>query len=89
MAWASATERRFQGVMARSRVIATIAPADSVERYTKLGVDVRLGHATIVDPVDGGDQGRAVTERLRRGRSSLPLGPSHSCPTSRLDEADI
>ena len=37
--------------MARVRdVIATIAPADSVERYTELGVDVRLGHATIVDP---------------------------------------
>ena len=41
----------FKAVMARVRsVIATIAPADSVERYTKLGVDVRLGHATIVDP---------------------------------------
>ncbi len=41
----------FTAVMARVReVIATIAPADSVERYTKLGVDVRLGHATIVDP---------------------------------------
>jgi pyruvate/2-oxoglutarate dehydrogenase complex dihydrolipoamide dehydrogenase (E3) component len=31
-------------------VIETIAPADSVERYTELGVDVRLGHARIVDP---------------------------------------
>ena len=41
----------FKAVMARVRsVIATIAPADSVERYTALGVDVRLGHATIVDP---------------------------------------
>ena len=49
---ASATPRvDFKAVMARIRsVIATIAPADSVERYTKLGVDVRLGHATIVDP---------------------------------------
>jgi pyruvate/2-oxoglutarate dehydrogenase complex dihydrolipoamide dehydrogenase (E3) component len=37
--------------MSRVReVIATIAPADSVERYTQLGVDVRLGHAKIVDP---------------------------------------
>ena len=41
----------FKAVMARVRdVIATIAPADSVERYTELGVDVRLGHAMIVDP---------------------------------------
>jgi len=41
----------FKAVMARVRdVIATIAPADSVERYIKLGVDVRLGHAMIVDP---------------------------------------
>ncbi len=41
----------FKAVMARVRdVIATIAPADSVERYTQLGVDVRLGHAKIVDP---------------------------------------
>ena len=41
----------FKAVMARVRgVVATIAPADSVERYTELGVDVRLGHATIVDP---------------------------------------
>ena len=41
----------FKAVIARVRgVIATIAPADSVERYTQLGVDVRLGHATIVDP---------------------------------------
>ena len=41
----------FRDVMARVHdVIATIAPADSVERYTGLGVDVRIGHATIVDP---------------------------------------
>ena len=41
----------FAAVMGRVReVIATIAPADSVERYTELGVDVRLGHARIVDP---------------------------------------
>jgi len=56
----------FTAVMARVRkVIATIAPADSVERYTKLGVDVRLGHATIVDPwtVEITDRGGG-TQRL-------------------------
>jgi pyruvate/2-oxoglutarate dehydrogenase complex dihydrolipoamide dehydrogenase (E3) component/uncharacterized membrane protein YdjX (TVP38/TMEM64 family) len=48
---AAAPRVDFAAVMARVRgVIATIAPADSVERYTALGVDVRLGHARIVDP---------------------------------------
>lgn len=40
--------------------IRIIAPADSVERYTGLGVDVRQGHARIVDPwtveIDGGER---------------------------------
>jgi pyruvate/2-oxoglutarate dehydrogenase complex dihydrolipoamide dehydrogenase (E3) component len=31
-------------------VIAQIEPADSVERYTGLGVDVRLGYGRLVDP---------------------------------------
>ena len=48
----------FPAVMQRIRdIIAEIAPADSVERYRGLGVDVRTGHARIVDPwtveVDG------------------------------------
>ena len=41
----------FRAVMARvDEVIATIAPADSVERYEAMGVDVRRGHARIVNP---------------------------------------
>ena len=41
----------FSKVMARvHEVIATIAPHDSVERYTKLGVEVLQGYATVVDP---------------------------------------
>ncbi len=41
----------FPKVMQRVReVITTIEPADSVERYTGLGVDVRLGYARIIDP---------------------------------------
>jgi hypothetical protein len=52
----------FKAVMKRIRtIIEVIEPADSVERYTSLGVDVRLGYAKIVDPwtveIDG-------TERL-------------------------
>jgi pyruvate/2-oxoglutarate dehydrogenase complex dihydrolipoamide dehydrogenase (E3) component/uncharacterized membrane protein YdjX (TVP38/TMEM64 family) len=41
-------------------VIRQIAPADSVERYTGLGVDVRRGYAKLVDPwtveIDGGER---------------------------------
>lgn len=41
----------FRAVMARVHaIIAAIAPNDSVERYTGLGVDVVAGHARIVDP---------------------------------------
>jgi pyruvate/2-oxoglutarate dehydrogenase complex dihydrolipoamide dehydrogenase (E3) component/uncharacterized membrane protein YdjX (TVP38/TMEM64 family) len=54
-------EVRFAQVIERVHAaIATIAPADSVERYTSLGVDVRRGRARIVDPwtveVDGGER---------------------------------
>ena len=41
----------FKRVMARvHKVIAAIAPNDSVERYTSLGVDVVKGYAKIIDP---------------------------------------
>jgi pyruvate/2-oxoglutarate dehydrogenase complex dihydrolipoamide dehydrogenase (E3) component/uncharacterized membrane protein YdjX (TVP38/TMEM64 family) len=55
----------FRDVMERVReAIRIIAPADSAERYTRLGVDVRQGHARIVDPwtveIDGG---RRLTAR--------------------------
>ncbi|MCU0955759.1 MAG: FAD-dependent oxidoreductase [Hydrogenophaga sp.] len=41
----------FRQVMARvHRVISEIAPHDSVERYTELGVEVLQGRARIVDP---------------------------------------
>ena len=54
----------FAQVMDRvSRVVAEIAPHDSVERYTGLGVDVVEGRATIIDPwhvkiarANGGEQ---------------------------------
>ena len=54
-------EVRFREVVERiHRIIAEIAPADSVERYTGLGVDVRKGHARLVDPwtveIDGGER---------------------------------
>jgi pyruvate/2-oxoglutarate dehydrogenase complex dihydrolipoamide dehydrogenase (E3) component/uncharacterized membrane protein YdjX (TVP38/TMEM64 family) len=41
----------FPAVIERIRaIIREIAPADSVERYTGLGVDVRRGYAHILDP---------------------------------------
>ena len=48
----------FAAVMARVQaMIAAVAPHDSIERYTTLGVDVRRGHARITSPwcveVDG------------------------------------
>ena len=44
-------EVNFAAVMARvQNVIRTIAPHDSVERYTSLGVEVLQGHARITSP---------------------------------------
>ena len=41
----------FKAVMQRiQKVIAAIAPHDSIERYTALGVEVLIGHARIVNP---------------------------------------
>ncbi len=79
---ASAPNVDFNAVMARVRsVIATIAPADSVERYTKLGVDVRLGHATIVDPwtveISGRDGG---TQRLTTRATVIAAGAEPLIP---------
>jgi pyruvate/2-oxoglutarate dehydrogenase complex dihydrolipoamide dehydrogenase (E3) component/uncharacterized membrane protein YdjX (TVP38/TMEM64 family) len=48
---ADAPQVDFRAVMARVHaVIADIAPHDSVERYTALGVEVLQGHARLVDP---------------------------------------
>ncbi|HEY0028153.1 MAG TPA: FAD-dependent oxidoreductase [Allosphingosinicella sp.] len=52
---------RFDAVMERVfQAIADIAPADSVERYTGLGVDVRKGYARLIDPwtveIDGNER---------------------------------
>ena len=47
----ASTSFSFKEVMARiHKIIAEIAPNDSVERFTGLGVDVLLGHATIINP---------------------------------------
>jgi pyruvate/2-oxoglutarate dehydrogenase complex dihydrolipoamide dehydrogenase (E3) component/uncharacterized membrane protein YdjX (TVP38/TMEM64 family) len=68
----------FPVVMRRVRgVIDTIAPADSVDRYTALGVDVRLGHARIVDPwtveIDGKE--RLTTRSIVIAAGGEPFVP--------------
>ncbi|MEW6312626.1 MAG: FAD-dependent oxidoreductase [Pseudomonadota bacterium] len=66
----------FKRVMARvHEVIGAVAPHDSIERYTGLGVDVRQGKARLVDPwtVEISDaQGK--TERLSARSIVLATG---------------
>src|SRR5688572_4498613 len=61
---AQAPEVDFPAIMQRIRdIIAAIGPADSVERYSGLGVDVRTGHARIVDPWTVEVDGERLTTR--------------------------
>jgi dihydrolipoamide dehydrogenase len=54
----------FSDIMARvQRVIATVAPHDSVERYTNLGVDCIRGKAKITSPYTVEVNGRTLTTR--------------------------
>ncbi|MDZ4400237.1 FAD-dependent oxidoreductase [Hydrogenophaga sp.] len=72
----------FRQVMARvHRVISEIAPHDSVERYTGLGVEVLQGRAKIVDPWtvevtlnDGGTQ-RLTTRSIVIAAGAGPFVP--------------
>jgi pyruvate/2-oxoglutarate dehydrogenase complex dihydrolipoamide dehydrogenase (E3) component/uncharacterized membrane protein YdjX (TVP38/TMEM64 family) len=57
-------ELDFRAVMERvNAIIREIEPADSVERYTGLGVDVRLGHGRIADPWTVEVNGERLTTR--------------------------
>ena len=79
----------FQSVMQRIHaVIAAIAPHDSVERYTGLGVEVLQGHATIVNPWtveialnDGGTQ-TLTTRAIVIAAGASPVVP----PLPGLDD---
>jgi pyruvate/2-oxoglutarate dehydrogenase complex dihydrolipoamide dehydrogenase (E3) component len=59
-------------------IIKHIEPADSVERYTKLGVDVRLGPCPDRRSVDGGDRRQGACDRSIdrdcRGRRAVRAG---------------
>ena len=60
----AAVEFDFADVMARvQRVIKTIEPNDSVERYTGLGVDCVRGEATLVSPYCVRVNDREITTR--------------------------
>lgn len=55
---------RFSDVMARvQRVIKTIEPHDSPERYHGLGVDVQLGEGKVISPYEVEVNGRVITTR--------------------------
>lgn len=72
----------FAKVMARVHgVIADIAPHDSVERYTDLGVEVLQGHAKLIDPwtvevtlADGTTQ-RLTTRSIIIATGAAPFVP--------------
>jgi pyruvate/2-oxoglutarate dehydrogenase complex dihydrolipoamide dehydrogenase (E3) component/uncharacterized membrane protein YdjX (TVP38/TMEM64 family) len=71
-------EFSFKAVMERVHsIIKIIEPADSVERYTELGVDVRLGYAKVVDPwtveIDGRDRLTARSIVIAAGAEPLAL----------------
>jgi len=72
----------FAAVMARvQRVIADIAPHDSVARYTALGVEVLQGHARLIDPwtveVTGAD---GSTQRLTSRATVIATGAAPFVP---------
>ncbi len=72
----------FAKVMERlRRVIADIEPHDSVARYTELGVEVLLGHATLIDPWTveitdpGGQMQRLTTRAVIIATGAAPVVP--------------
>lgn len=81
----------FRQVMARvHQAIARIAPHDSVERYTGLGVEVIKGRASLIDPwtveialQDGGTQ-RLSTRAVIIATGARPTMP----PLPGLDQVD-
>lgn len=72
----------FRAVMERIHgIIATIAPHDSVERYTALGVEVIRGHARLVGPwtveitEPGGTRRRLTTRAIVIATGARPVLP--------------
>lgn len=72
----------FNKVIARVHdIIAQIAPHDSVERYTNLGVEVIKGYATFVDPwtveiaLNGGSKQRLTARNIVIATGARPFVP--------------
>lgn len=72
----------FRKVMARVHdVIGTVAPHDSIERYTEMGVEVLQGYARIVDPwtvevmLNDGSSKRMTTRSIVIAAGASPLIP--------------
>ena len=79
----------FKRVMARVHaVIAEVAPHDSVERYTGLGVEVLQGHARLIDPWTveitdaSGEQQRLTSRAIILATGAAPFVP----PLPGIDE---
>jgi pyruvate/2-oxoglutarate dehydrogenase complex dihydrolipoamide dehydrogenase (E3) component/uncharacterized membrane protein YdjX (TVP38/TMEM64 family) len=73
----------FKQLMQRvQQVIADIAPHDSVERYTALGVDVVPGYATLINPwtveiaLNGGGTQRLTTRSIVIAAGAQPVVPA-------------
>ena len=73
----------FRQLMQRiEQVVADIAPHDSVERYTALGVDVVQGHAKIINPwtveiaLKGGGTQRLSTRAIVIAAGAQPVVPA-------------
>ncbi|MES2663265.1 MAG: FAD-dependent oxidoreductase [Pseudomonadota bacterium] len=73
----------FQSVMTRIQtVIAQIEPHDSIERYTKLGVEVLSGYAKILDPwtveikLNNGEVQRLTTRSIVIATGAQPFIPA-------------
>ncbi len=78
----SAPAMRFKSVMARvRRTIRAVEPHDSVERYTRLGVEVLEGRAKILDPwtvgvqLNGGSTRRLTTRSIVIAAGASPVVP--------------
>ena len=91
VARASAEFDFAQAMQRVAAVVQAIAPHDSVERYTALGVDVRLGRATILDPwhvqiaQDDGSTAVLSTRAIVVATGARPFVP----PLPGLDEVDM
>jgi pyruvate/2-oxoglutarate dehydrogenase complex dihydrolipoamide dehydrogenase (E3) component/uncharacterized membrane protein YdjX (TVP38/TMEM64 family) len=79
----------FQQVMQRiHNIITKVEPHDSVERYTKLGVEVLQGYATVVDPwtvdvkLNNGGTQRLTTRAIVIAAGAEPFVP----PLPGLDQ---